>query len=190
MKGKLIIISAPSGAGKTTIVKELLCSGLDLEFSISACSRKKRDYEVQGKDYYFMSADEFREKIRNDEFVEWEEVYDDHYYGTLKSEVEKIRNAGRNVIFDVDVIGALNIKKMYGEDALAIFIQPPSEEVLEERLRKRNTERQSELQKRLKKARYELGFSDKFDLVIVNDKLEKAIMEAENVVRDFISEKN
>lgn len=187
MKGKLIIVSAPSGAGKTTIVKELLCSDLNLEFSVSACSRKKRKNEIHGKDYYFMGVKEFRKKIENDAFVEWEEVYKDHFYGTLKEEVEKIRNAGRNVIFDVDVIGALNIKKMFGKDALAIFIQPPSEVVLEKRLRKRNTEDGGDLERRLKKARYELSFSGQFDLIIVNDKLEKAILEAENAVKDFVS---
>ncbi len=186
MQGKLIIISAPSGAGKTSIVKELLCADLRLEFSVSACSREKRKGEVDGKDYFFISTEEFREKIRNDEFVEWEEVYKDHFYGTLKSEVEKIREAGKNVIFDVDVVGGLNIKKLYGDDALAIFIKPPSESVLKERLQKRNTESEEKLAMRISKARKELKEADKFDTIIVNDELTRAIEETKLSIREFL----
>ncbi|HPF51197.1 MAG TPA: guanylate kinase, partial [Draconibacterium sp.] len=140
MKGKLIIFSAPSGAGKTTIVKYLLQKGLDLEFSISATSREPRANEINGKDYYFLSTEEFVQKVQNDEFLEWEEVYKGIRYGTLKSEVERIRNNGKNVIFDVDVVGGLNIKKYYGDEALAIFVQPPSVEELRKRLTSRSTE--------------------------------------------------
>jgi len=139
-KGKLIIFSAPSGAGKTTIVHHLLKSGLDLQFSISAASREKRKNEIDGKDYYFIPADEFRKKIENNEFLEWEEVYKDHYYGTLKSEVERIWSEGLHVIFDVDVVGGMNIKKYYGDRALSVFVMPPSVKHLEERLRKRSTD--------------------------------------------------
>ncbi|MFW6351746.1 MAG: guanylate kinase [Bacteroidota bacterium] len=189
MKGKLIIISAPSGAGKTTIVKELLCSDLNLEFSVSACSRKKRNNEIDGKDYYFMSVEAFKAKIANAEFVEWQEVYENHFYGTLKCEVEKIRNAGRNVIFDVDVMGALNIKKMFGDDALSIFIQPPSEEVLKQRLMSRNTEDGKDLQRRIEKAGHELSFAPDFDMIIINDQLSNAIEEAINAVENFVAKK-
>ncbi len=133
--GKLFIFSAPSGAGKTTIVQHLLASNLNLEFSISAASRSKRPNEIDGQHYYFIDAETFRTKIENDEFLEWEEVYKDHYYGTLLSEVERIRNAGKHVIFDVDVVGGLNIKKYYKDEALAIFVMPPSPEHLEKRLR-------------------------------------------------------
>jgi guanylate kinase len=184
--GKLIIFSAPSGAGKTTIVKALLQSQLNLEFSISAASREKRPKEVHGKDYYFISADEFRKKIASNEFLEWEEVYKDQFYGTLKSEVERIWSNGHHVIFDVDVIGGLNIKKFYGDKALAIFVMPPSVEELENRLRKRSTENEENLKKRIDKALQELTFAPKFDRIIVNDTLENAIKEAKELVENFL----
>lgn len=183
--GKLFIFSAPSGAGKTTIVQHLLESNLNLEFSISAASRNKRPNEIDGKHYYFIDADAFREKIENDEFLEWEEVYKDHYYGTLKSEVERIRNGGKHVIFDVDVIGGLNIKKYYQDDALAIFVMPPTPEHLEERLRGRLTENEEQLKKRIAKAEQELKYADQFDKILMNDDLAKAQKQAEEMVKNF-----
>ena len=186
MNKKLIIFSAPSGAGKTTIVKELLNSGLNLEFSISACSRPKRSNEIDGKDYYFLSVGEFKNKIANNEFLEWEEVYKDNYYGTFKSEVERIWAKGNYVIFDVDVIGGLNIKKYYKEKALSVFVMPPSLKLLEERLKKRSTESEENLKKRLDKAKHELTYAKKFDKIIVNDNLETAINEAKNTIKDFL----
>lgn len=186
MKGKLIIFSAPSGAGKTTIVKYLLQQNLNLEFSISATSRKARYTEMHSKDYYFLSEKEFQKKIENNEFLEWEEVYKGISYGTLKSEVERIRNLGKNVIFDVDVVGGLNIKKYYGEEALAIFVQPPSVEELRNRLKSRSTETEEKIQMRIAKAEHELSFANQFDVVIVNDQLQKAFEEAEKIVGDFI----
>lgn len=186
MQGKLIIFSAPSGAGKTTIVKHLLQQDLNLEFSVSATSRGMRHTETDGKDYYFLSADEFRKKIENDEFLEWEEVYPGTYYGTLKTEVERIRNKGSHVVFDVDVVGGSNIKKFYGSDALAVFIQPPSVEELRKRLVSRSTDAPEVIEKRVAKAEYELTFANKFDVIIVNDELGKACKEAEERVRNFI----
>lgn len=186
MSGKLLIFSAPSGSGKTTIVKHLLQKDYKLEFSISATSRPMRGAEQHGKDYYFLSAEEFRMKIENDEFLEWEEVYEGCYYGTLKSEVNRIREAGRNVIFDVDVVGGLNIKKFYGDEALAIFIQPPSVEELEKRLKGRSTDSADVIAQRVDKAQFELSFADKFDKVIVNDVLEEAYTEAEQTLDKFL----
>jgi guanylate kinase len=184
-EGKLIIFSAPSGAGKTTIVRSLLDSGLNLEFSISAASRNKRPTEIDGKDYYFITTDEFRKRIANNEFLEWEEVYKDHFYGTLKSEVERIWSNGHHVIFDVDVIGGLNIKKFYGEKALAIFVMPPSVEELENRLRKRSTETEENLNKRIDKALHEITYAASFDKIIVNENLDDAIKEARELVNNF-----
>lgn len=185
-KGKLIIFSAPSGAGKTTIVRHLLAQDLNLEFSISATSREKRHTETHGKDYYFLSENEFQEKAKNDEFLEWEEVYKGTSYGTLKSEVERIRNLGKNVIFDVDVVGGLNIKKYYGEEALAVFVQPPSVEELKNRLTNRSTETEEKIKTRIAKAEYELGFVQHFDVILVNDNLENAFKEAEKLIADFL----
>lgn len=187
MNGKLIIFSAPSGAGKTTIVKQLLAAGLPLSFSISACSRDKRDGETDGKDYYFLSADEFKSKIEQGAFLEWEEVYPGNYYGTLKSEVERIWEDGKHVVFDVDVVGGLNIKKIYPEKSLTLFVQPPSLETLKNRLQNRSTETEENIQKRLAKADFELSFSSKFDVIIVNDDLEKAIEESKEKVLNFIT---
>ncbi len=188
-RGKLVIFSAPSGAGKTTIVRHLLSSGLNLEFSISAASRKKRPNEVHGKDYYFLSAEDFRKKIENDDFLEWEEVYKDHYYGTLKSEVDRIRSKGNHVIFDVDVVGGLNIKKYFGDEAFAVFVLPPHLDELENRLRGRSTENEESINKRLGKAKHELSFASEFDYQLVNDDLEVAKDEAVNIVKKFIDSK-
>jgi guanylate kinase len=189
MQGKLIIFSAPSGAGKTTIVRHLLSQNLNLEFSISATSRGMRHTETNGKDYYFLSQEEFKAKIQNDEFLEWQEVYPGDFKGTLKSEIERIRNAGKHVIFDVDVVGGCNIKKYYGDEALAIFVQPPSVEELRSRLVSRSTDAPEVIEKRVAKAEYELTFADKFDVVITNDQLEHALVQAEKVIREFISNK-
>jgi guanylate kinase len=189
MKGKLIIFSAPSGAGKTTIVKHLLQQDFGLEFSVSATSREPRQGEVHGKDYYFLTEDEFRKKIENGEFLEWEEVYNGIFYGTLKSEVELIRNAGKHVIFDVDVVGGSNIKKFYGNEALAVFVQPPSVEELKNRLQNRSTESDEKIRMRIEKAEKELEFAKKFDVIIVNEDLPKALKEAEKVVAGFLSGK-
>jgi guanylate kinase len=185
-KGKLIIFSAPSGSGKTTIVHWLMQQIPGLAFSISATSRKKRPGETDGKDYYFLTVEEFKEKIRNNEFVEWEEVYENQFYGTLISEVERLRKEGKHVVFDVDVKGGMNIKRLYGNDALSVFIMPPSIEELERRLRHRNTDDEESIRKRVKKAKYELQFAKHFDVVIVNDDLEKAEQETLKVVSSFV----
>ena len=186
MKGKLIIFSAPSGAGKTTIVKHLLQKDLKLEFSISATSREARHTETHGKDYYFLSGEEFVAKAENDEFLEWEEVYQGTSYGTLKSEVERIREEGNNVIFDVDVVGGLNIKKYYGDEALAVFVKPPSVEELRNRLVGRSTDSDDKIAMRVAKAEHELSFAREFDVVIINDKLEEAFAEAERIISEFL----
>ncbi len=185
--GKLIIFSAPSGAGKTSIVRQLLGSRTDLEFSISVCSRAKRENEKDGVDYYFITAEEFRNKISNDEFLEWEEVYEDHFYGTLKSEVSRIWAKGKHVIFDVDVVGGLNIKKYGREKALAIFVMIPTFQELEARLKNRSTETPETLKKRTDKAKHELTFADKFDKIIMNDDLANAVEEANRIVEEFLS---
>lgn len=186
MQGKLIIFSAPSGSGKSTIINFLLKQNLNLQFSISATSRDPRGEEKHGVEYYFLSPEEFRSKIANDDFLEYEEVYTDRFYGTLKSEVDRITSTGNNVIFDVDVVGGCNIKKFYGERALSVFIQPPSIEELRKRLEGRGTDAQDVIESRLAKAEFELGFAPKFDIVIVNDDLEKAQQEALNTIREFL----
>jgi guanylate kinase len=188
MTGKAIIVSAPSGAGKTTIVRHLLKVIPELEFSVSACSRAKRDEETNGKDYYFISADDFRVKIASDEFVEWQEVYPGSFYGTLKSEMGRIWAMGKTPIFDVDVVGAVNLKKYFGNNGLAVFIHPPSIEELEHRLRKRGTESDETLRKRIDKAAYELTFAPHFDSVVVNDDLEIKCGEIAEMVGKFIAE--
>ena len=187
-KGKLVIFSAPSGAGKTTIVKHLLSVNDDLEFSISATSRAPRITETNGVDYYFLSEKEFRNKINNNEFLEWEEVYPGIYYGTLKSEVERIRDKGKHVVFDVDVAGGTNIKKFYGEEALAVFIQPPSIEELQLRLIRRSTDAPEIIRKRVEKAAYEMTFSPNFDVILVNNDLQQALSEAEKIIKTFTGE--
>ena len=185
--GKAIIFSAPSGAGKTTIVKSLLANNLPLSFSISACSRQKRENEINGKDYHFLSIEDFKQKINEQAFIEWEEVYENNYYGTLKSEIERIWNDKKHVVFDVDVVGGLNLKKHFGNNALAIFIQPPSMDVLIERLRNRATESEASLNKRINKAKHEMTYSPSFDSIIINDQLEKTIEVAEKKVKDFLN---
>lgn len=187
MAGKLIIFSAPSGAGKSTLVQHLLGCGFDMEFSISATSRAPRGAEINGVDYYFLTPEQFRQKIDNKEFLECEEVYPNCYYGTLRSEIDRITSKGKNIVFDVDVVGGLNIKENYGDRALALFIAPPSIDVLHERLQKRGTDSPEMIEKRIGKADFELSFAPNFDLIIVNDDLEKAKKEAEEAIREFLS---
>ena len=186
--GKVIIFSAPSGAGKSTIVNYLLSKNLGLEFSISATCRAPRGKEVHGKEYYFFSLDKFKEKITAGEFLEYEEVYQDRFYGTLKAQVEKQLAAGQNVVFDVDVVGGCNIKKFYGERALSVFIQPPSVEELRKRLVGRGTDTPEVIESRIAKAEYELSFAPKFDAVIVNDDLETAKATALKVITQFLNQ--
>lgn len=186
MNGKLIIFSAPSGAGKSTIINYLLTQGFNLAFSISATSRPPRGEEKHGVEYFFLSPDEFRQRIADGEFLEYEEVYTDRYYGTLKSQVESQWADGQNVIFDVDVVGGCNIKKFYGERALSLFIQPPSIEELRKRLNGRATDTTEVIESRIAKAEYELSFAPKFDKVIINDDLEKAKAEALLVIKEFL----
>ena len=186
MSGKLLIFSAPSGAGKTTIVKHLIEQNFNLEFSISACSRPKRDGEVDTVDYYFLSVDEFKQKIKGNKFIEWEEVYKNQFYGTLKSEIERIWSKGNNAIFDVDVKGGLNIKKQYGDKALAVFVMPPSIEELKNRLTLRSTDSLENINKRVEKAEYEITFADKFDKIIVNDDLDFSLAKAKQIVEEFL----
>ena len=189
MQGKIIIFSAPSGAGKTTIVKHLLHINPQLSFSISACTRDKRGRnETHGKDYYFITPEEFRKKIEEDAFVEWEEVYEGAFYGTLKSEIERIWCLGKHVILDVDVKGGLKIKEYYKDRALAIFVKPPSIEALAQRLQARATDSASSISSRVFKAKFELSFENKFDAVIVNEHLDVAIAQAEKLVNDFLAD--
>jgi len=187
-KGKLIVFSAPSGSGKTTIVRHLLgIDNLNLEFSISATSREKRGNEIHAKDYYFLSAKEFKTKIKNEEFLEWEEVYRDNFYGTLKTEVERIWAKGKHVIFDIDVSGGLRIKRKFPEETLAVFVKPPSIDELKIRLKKRKTESKDKINMRIAKASAELATSPLFDEVILNDDLNKALAEAETLVNGFLN---
>ena len=185
-QGKAIIFSAPSGAGKTTIVRYLLEKELPLLFSISACSRNRRPNEMDGKDYYFLSIDEFKAKVSNNAFVEWEEVYENNFYGTLKSEIDRIWSSHQHIVFDVDIVGGLNLKKYFGDRALSIFIEPPSLDVLFKRLKNRATENEKSLNKRIEKATQEMKFSSSFDLIIINDKLEKAKKDAFEEVSKFL----
>lgn len=186
MEGKVIIVSAPSGAGKTSIVRHLLDAVPELQFSVSATTRHKRDYEEDGKDYYFITPENFKERLANDEFLEWQEVYKDQFYGSLKSEVERIWENGGTVIFDVDVLGGLNIKRFYGDKALAVFIEPPTMEELANRLKKRGTETEESLKKRLDKAEYETSFANQFDRIVLNDDLKTAQQEMIDLVQDFL----
>lgn len=186
MAGKLIIFSAPSGSGKSTIINYLLTQELNLAFSISATSRPPRGEEKHGTEYFFLSPEEFKQRIANDEFLEYEEVYENRFYGTLKEQVEKQLEAGQNVVFDVDVVGGCNIKKFYGDRALSLFIQPPSVEELRNRLIGRGTDAPEIIESRIAKAEFELGFANKFDVVIINDELGKAKAEALQVIQDFL----
>ena len=186
MEGKAIIFSAPSGSGKTTIVKHLLEKNPDLGFSISASTRDRRGRkEAHGKDYYFLTPDEFKKKIDGNEFVEWEEVYEGNFYGTLKSEIERIWSSGKNVIFDVDVKGGINLKNYFADRALAVFVKVPSIEVLKERLHDRGTESSESLSRRLFKANFEMTFQDKFDKVLVNENLEHSLQQAQQLYDEF-----
>jgi len=183
---KLIVISAPSGAGKTSIVHHLLKNMSELSFSVSACSREKREKETHGEDYYFLGVEGFKEKIKEDAFLEWEQVYENQYYGTLKSEIERIWSAGKTVIFDVDVLGGLNIKEQYPTECLSVFIMPPSVNVLRERLSGRGSESEEKIEIRLDKAEEEIAQNQKFDTIILNDDFEIACEETQEVITNFI----
>lgn len=185
--GESIIVSAPSGAGKTTIVHRLMTEIPALAFSISACSRSARPLEQEGKDYYFLGVEGFKKAIENQEFIEWEEVYTDHYYGTLRREVQRLWDEGKVIIFDVDVVGGLNLKALFKEHALSVFIKPPSLEILEKRLRARETESEERIALRIKKSTWELSQAESFDVCILNDDLEKAVSAAKTQVTRFIS---
>jgi len=187
-QGKLIVFSAPSGSGKTTIVRHLLKQDeLNLEFSISATSREKRGDEIDGKDYYYLSAQEFKNSIKADNFLEWEEVYRDNFYGTLKTEVERIWALGKHVIFDIDVSGGLRIKRKFPEETLAVFVKPPSIDELKIRLKKRKTESEDKINMRVAKASAELATAPLFDVIIENDNLERALKEANTLVNNFVN---
>ncbi len=187
MEGKAVIISAPSGAGKTTIVHHLLgIRELNLAFSVSACTRPKREGEVNGTDYYFMSVNEFKDKIDDGEFLEWEEVYKNSYYGTLRSEVSRIWSMNQHVLFDVDVMGGINLKEKFGDNALAVFVKPPSIEILRSRLESRGTESAEKIRNRVNKASLELKFARKFDVIVLNDVLEKAQDDIHKIVSAFL----
>ena len=186
-KGKCIIFSAPSGAGKTTIVHHLLSKDLGLAFSVSACSRDPRPNEVDGKDYHYLGVEGFKQKINENAFVEWEEVYTNNFYGTLKSEIERIWAEGKAVIFDVDVIGGLNLKKQFQDQAFAVFVEPPSYAELEKRLRGRSTETEDKINQRMNKATKEMAFAKEFDTILINDDLQEACRKAEQLVVEFLS---
>ncbi|SFM76513.1 guanylate kinase [Algoriella xinjiangensis] len=185
-KGKLIVFSAPSGAGKTTLVKHALETLENIKFSVSCTTREKREGEVDGKDYYFLTPDEFKAKIADDKFVEYEEVYRDNFYGTLKAEVDRITTEGNSVIFDIDVIGALNIKRLYGDECLTVFVNPPSLETLKERLISRNTESEDKLKQRLDKAGIEMEKAAEFDIILLNDDLATAKEKTNEIITDFL----
>lgn len=187
-QGKAFIFSAPSGSGKTTIVQHLLKTNHNLDFSISACTRPRRGHhETHGKDYYFLSIEDFRKKISDDAFVEWEEVYEGNYYGTLKSEIERIWSEGKHVVFDVDVKGGLNLKKYFGDRALAIFVKVSSIYVLESRLKDRNTESEESLKRRLYKAEFEMTFEKNFDVTLLNENLPNSLAQAQKMVDEFLA---
>ena len=187
-EGKCIIFSAPSGAGKTTIVQHLLAVNNEIEFSISATSRNMRSHEIDGKDYHFLSAEEFKNHINENKFVEWEEVYSDNYYGTLKSEMERIWKERKHVIFDVDVMGGIKLKSIFGDKAFSVFVQAPSVEELENRLINRGTEDPESLERRVGKAKSEMQFASEFDYILVNEVLEIAEKEVELVVQSFLQQ--
>ncbi len=186
--GKCIIFSAPSGAGKTTLVHKLLGSSSQFSFSVSACSREPRINETDGKDYYFIGIEGFKQKIGENAFIEWEEVYKDNFYGTLKSELNRIWAEGKTVVFDVDVIGGLNLKKIFKNKALAIFVQPPSLKILEDRLRGRKTESEEKIQMRISKAREEMNRSSEFDVVVENNVLEEAVERVKLLANEFVNQ--
>jgi len=187
VKGKLIIFSAPSGSGKTTIVRHLLNKYTQqLAFSVSACTRPRRDYEIDGKDYYFLTLQDFRQKIADQQFAEWEEVYAGNYYGTLKAEIQRLWDQGKHVLFDVDVKGGLKLKEAYGDAALAVFVKVTSDEEIKRRLSGRGTETEETLATRLAKVRYEQSFEHEFDVVLVNDELNETLAKAEELVQEFI----
>jgi guanylate kinase len=187
MKGKLIIISAPSGTGKSTIINELIKDdSLKLEFSISATTREPRKGEIDGVNYYFMSVDEFKESIKNDDFAEYQEVYPGRFYGTLKKEIQRIMDDGRNVILDIDVLGGMNVKRIYGSDSMSIFILPPSIDVLKQRLISRGTDSIEEINKRVQKSSFELSFAPKFDKTVVNDDLSTAVEKTRSIIKAYI----
>lgn len=190
MKGKVIIFSAPSGAGKTTLTRYVLESFPQLEFSVSATTRKPRSYEIHGKDYYFLTTEEFKALIEQNEFVEWEEVYKDNYYGTLKKEVERIWNKGNHVVFDVDVKGGINLKKIFADQALSVFIMPPSIDMLEKRLKKRGTETDEIIKNRVKKAFIEIDDYKHFDKLILNDQLEKSKTDIYQIIQEFLNKES
>jgi len=184
-EGKIVIFTAPSGSGKTTIVRHLLKKYDFLGFSVSATNRQKRETEIDGKDYYFLSAEKFQKEIDEEAFVEWEEVYEGKYYGTLKSEIQRVWSKGQHVVFDIEVKGATNIKKMYPDNSVAVFVRPPSLSELRRRLKGRKTETESSLKKRLARAEEEMKYEDKFDKVVINDLLEVALEEAEQIIESF-----
>ncbi len=184
---KLIILSAPSGAGKSSIIHQLMTQNLNLEFSISACNRAPRTGEIDGKDYYFLSTEAFQNHIKNDAFIEWEEVYENHYYGTLKTELDRISKNGNHVIFDIDIAGGLNLKKIFGDKALALFIMPPSVEELERRLYTRATDAPENIAKRVAKAKLEISQAHLFDHVVVNEHLEAAVKQTALLIKDFLT---
>jgi guanylate kinase len=187
--GKLIIFSAPSGSGKTSIVRKLIeYPELNLAFSVSATSREKRDYEEDGKHYYFITPEDFKKKIEENAFVEWEEVYPDHFYGTLKSEIERLTKAGKNIIFDIDVKGGMNIKKMFPDKALSVFVQVPDFDELKRRLESRKTESPEKIKLRLDKAKEEAAYASEFDVILMNDDLEKSVNKAYSIVKEFIED--
>lgn len=185
---KVIIFSAPSGSGKTTVVNHLLNTIPQLGFSISATTRKPRANEMNGREYYFLDVADFENKVKNNEFLEHEEVYDGIFYGTLRTEIERLWKEGKTVVFDVDVLGGMNLKKQFGAQALSVFLRPPSIEILMDRLRKRSTEVEHQLNMRINKARYELQFENDYDIVLVNDKLEDTLKQAEDIVRKFMAQ--
>lgn len=185
-EGKAIIFSAPSGSGKTTIVRHLLATNANLGFSISACTRDRRGRnEENGKDYYFMTPEEFKHKIEIDEFIEWEEVYEGAFYGTLKSEIDRLWSQGKHVIFDVDVKGGMNLKKYFGSRGLSVFVKVPTPEMIEQRLRARGTESEENISRRLFKLRFELSFEDQFDVVLMNEDLDMALFNAQKLYNQF-----
>jgi len=186
MQGKVLIFAAPSGAGKTTIVRHLLQQFPKLGFSVSACTRPPRPHEVNGKDYYFLTIDAFKQKIEHIELIEWQEVYKNSFYGTLKSEMERLWNEGKHVVFDVDVQGAVNLKSYFGENALSIFVAVPSLDILAERLIARETETPESLKKRLAKAAFEMTFEDQFDVVLFNVNLETTLTKASRIIQAFL----